>query len=34
MTVFEGRFTDAGGLKIAVVIARFNDLVTGTSLRG
>ena len=32
MTVFEGRFTDAGGLKIAVVIARFNDLVTGKLL--
>ena len=34
MTVFEGRFTDAGGLKIAVVIARFNDLVTGKLLSG
>jgi 6,7-dimethyl-8-ribityllumazine synthase len=34
MTVFEGRFTDAGGLRIAVVIARFNDLVTGKLLSG
>ena len=34
MTVFEGRFTDAGGLCIAVVVARFNDLVTGKLLSG
>ncbi len=34
MAVFEGRFTDAAGLKIAVVIARFNDLVTGKLLSG
>ena len=34
MTVFEGRFTDTAGLKIAVVIARFNDLVTGKLLSG
>ena len=34
MTVFEGRFTDAGGLRIAVVVARFNDLVTGKLLSG
>ena len=34
MTVFEGRFTDAGGLRIAVVVARFNDLVTGKLLTG
>ena len=32
MTVFEGRFTD--DLRIAVVIARFNDLVTGKLLSG
>ncbi len=32
MTVFEGRFTDTAGLKIAVVVARFNDLVTGKLL--
>jgi 6,7-dimethyl-8-ribityllumazine synthase len=34
MTVFEGRFTDAADLRIAVVIARFNDLVTGKLLSG
>ena len=34
MTVFEGRFTDAGGLRIAVVVSRFNDLVTGKLLSG
>ena len=34
MTVFEGRFTDAGGLRIAVVVARFNDLITGKLLSG
>ena len=34
MTVFEGRFTGAGGLRIAVVVARFNDLVTGKLLSG
>ena len=34
MTVFEGRFTDVGGLRIAVVVARFNDLVTGKLLSG
>jgi 6,7-dimethyl-8-ribityllumazine synthase len=34
LTVFEGRFTDTAGLKIAVVIARFNDLVTGKLLSG
>ena len=34
MTVFEGRFTDAGGLRISVVVARFNDLVTGKLLSG
>ena len=34
MTVFEGRFTDAGDLRIAVVVARFNDLVTGKLLSG
>ena len=32
MTVFEGRFTDTAGLKIAVIVARFNDLVTGKLL--
>ena len=34
MTVFEGRFTESAGLRIAVVIARFNDLVTGKLLSG
>ena len=34
MTVFEGRFTDTDGLRIAVVVARFNDLVTGKLLSG
>ena len=34
MTVFEGRFTDTAGLRIGVVVARFNDLVTGKLLSG
>ena len=34
MTVFEGRVTDTAGLRIAVVVARFNDLVTGKLLSG
>lgn len=34
MAVFEGRFTDAATLRIAVVIARFNDLVTSKLLSG
>ena len=34
MTVFEGRFTDVGQLRIAVVVARFNDLVTGKLISG
>ena len=34
MTVFEGRFTDTADLRIAVVVARFNDLVTGKLLSG
>jgi 6,7-dimethyl-8-ribityllumazine synthase len=34
LTVFEGRFTDTAGLRIAVVVARFNDLVTGRLLSG
>ena len=32
MAVFEGRFTEVSGLKIAVVVGRFNDLVTGKLL--
>ena len=31
---FEGRFTDTAGLRIAVVVARFNDLVTAKLLSG
>ncbi len=34
MAVFEGRFTDVATLRIAVVIARFNDLVTSKLLSG
>ena len=34
MATFEGRFTDVQGLRIAVVIARFNDLVTTKLLSG
>ena len=34
MATFEGRFTDVQGLRIAVVVARFNDLVTTKLLSG
>ena len=34
MATFEGRFTDAQGLRIGVVVARFNDLVTSKLLCG
>ncbi len=34
MTVFEGQFSGAAGLRVAVVVARFNDLVTGRLLSG
>ena len=34
MTVFEGRFTDVAGLRLAIVVARFNDLVTAKLLSG
>ena len=34
MTIFEGRFTQASDLRIAVVVARFNDLVTSKLLTG
>jgi 6,7-dimethyl-8-ribityllumazine synthase len=34
LAVFEGRFTDTADLRFAVVIARFNDLVTGKLLSG
>ena len=32
MTVFEGHFSGAAGLRVAIVVARFNDLVTGKLL--
>ena len=34
MAIFEGRFSDVKGLRVAVVVARFNDLVTGKLLSG
>ena len=34
MATFEGRFTDTSGLRIAIVVARFNDLVTAKLLSG
>jgi 6,7-dimethyl-8-ribityllumazine synthase len=34
VATFEGRFTDTAGLRIAVVVARFNDLVTTKLLSG
>ena len=34
MATIEGRFVDASGLRIAVVVARFNDLVTSKLLSG
>ncbi len=34
MATFEGRFNDSTDLRIAVVVARFNDLVTGKLLSG
>ena len=34
MATFEGRFSDASGLRIAVIVARFNDLVTAKLLSG
>jgi len=34
VTVFEGQFVGAQGLRIAVVVARFNDLVTTKLLSG
>lgn len=34
MAHFEGRFSDAADLRIAVVVARFNDLITGKLLSG
>ncbi|HBR00686.1 MAG: 6,7-dimethyl-8-ribityllumazine synthase [Roseofilum sp. SBFL] len=34
MTVFEGTFTQTEGLRFAIIIGRFNDLVTGKLLTG
>ena len=34
MTVFEGQFSGAATLKLAIVVARFNDLVTAKLLSG
>ncbi|MFI0402197.1 MAG: 6,7-dimethyl-8-ribityllumazine synthase [Cyanobium sp.] len=34
MTIYEGTFTTISGLRIAVVVARFNDLITGKLLSG
>ena len=34
MTIFEGSFTDASSLKVGIVIARFNDLITNKILSG
>jgi 6,7-dimethyl-8-ribityllumazine synthase len=34
VATFEGRFTEAAGLRIGVVVARFNDLVTTKLLSG
>ncbi len=34
MATFEGRFTDASTLRIGVIVARFNDLVTAKLLSG
>ncbi len=34
MAIIEGRFTDASNLRIGVVVARFNDLVTQKLLSG
>lgn len=34
MTVFEGTFTQSGSLRFAIVIGRFNDLITTKLLEG
>jgi 6,7-dimethyl-8-ribityllumazine synthase len=34
MANFEGRFTDSSELRIGIIVARFNDLVTGKLLSG
>ena len=34
MTIFEGSFNNASTLKVGIVIARFNDLITNKILSG
>tara|TARA_B100000900_G_C20202893_1_gene562622 strand:- start:94 stop:570 length:477 start_codon:yes stop_codon:yes gene_type:complete len=34
MAIYEGSFTDASSLKVGIVIARFNDLITNKILSG
>ena len=34
MATIEGRFTDSSNIKVAIVVARFNDLVTSKLLSG
>ncbi len=34
MAIFEGSFTNASTLKVGIVIARFNDLITNKILSG
>ena len=34
MTIFEGSFTNASKLKVGIVVARFNDLITNKILSG
>ena len=34
MTIFEGSFTNAATLKVGIVVARFNDLITNKILSG
>ena len=34
MVSIEGRFTDSSGIKVAIAVARFNDLVTNKLLSG
>ena len=34
MAIFEGSFTNASTLKIGIVVARFNDLITNKILSG
>ena len=34
MTIFEGSFTNASSLKVGIVVARFNDLITSKILSG